>query len=186
MHGITRLLDTYACASRQAINFGKSSVVFSRNVALTIQTFIAGILGIQQTEKHHLYLGLPGMVGKSQWEVGILGTTGLQPSNASKAILRIFIDPTSFFDCLLKTRYSPHSSFLDAQLKSRPSFTWRSFLSAQPLLIAGIRWRVVSGSSIQVWGSPWIPRPISYRPITSIVVHEPSLLSSELVDGKRG
>ncbi|KAL0334946.1 UNVERIFIED_CONTAM: putative mitochondrial protein [Sesamum radiatum] len=54
IHGIAQLLDTYACTSGQAINFGKSSVVFSRNVAVTVQTSIAGILGIQWTEKHDL------------------------------------------------------------------------------------------------------------------------------------
>ncbi|KAK4401747.1 hypothetical protein Sango_0915400 [Sesamum angolense] len=65
MHGIAQWLDTYACASGQAINFGKSLIVFSWDVVVTVQTSIAGILGIRWTEKHDLYLGLPSMVGKS-------------------------------------------------------------------------------------------------------------------------
>ncbi|KAK4401746.1 hypothetical protein Sango_0915300 [Sesamum angolense] len=104
----------------------------------------------------------------------------------AKQCWHILTNPTSFLGCLLKAWYFPHSSFLDAQLTSQPSLTWRSLLSARPLLTAGIRWQVGSGSSIRVWGSPWIPRPTSFRSITPVAVHEPNLLVSELVDDESG
>ncbi|KAL0356912.1 UNVERIFIED_CONTAM: hypothetical protein Scaly_1376900 [Sesamum calycinum] len=127
MHGIAQLLDTYACASGQAINFGKSSIVFSRNVVVTVQTSIAGILGIQWTEKHDL---------RAWWE------------NLSEQYLAPF--------------------GVECGRRSVLGFA------------------VGSGSSIRVWGSPWIPSPTSFRPITPIVVHEPNLLVSELMDDESG
>ncbi|KAL0373133.1 UNVERIFIED_CONTAM: putative mitochondrial protein [Sesamum calycinum] len=77
----------------------------------------------------------------------------------AKQCWRVFMNPHSLLGWLLKARYFPHSSFLDAPLSLRPSLTWRSLLSARPLMLAGIRWRVGSGRSIKVWASPWIPRP---------------------------
>ncbi|KAL0301990.1 UNVERIFIED_CONTAM: putative mitochondrial protein [Sesamum radiatum] len=120
---------------------------------------------------------------------GGLGFREFRPFNQAmlaKQCWRVFTNPHSLLGRLLKARYFPHSSFLDAPLSSRPSLTWRSLLSAKPLMMAGIRWRVSSGSSIKVWASPWIPRPSSFRPITPVATNDPNLLVSTLIDHELG
>lgn len=57
---------------------------------------------------------------------------------------------------LLKARYYPIGTFLDATLGHNPSYVWWSLLSTQDLLKLGCRWKIGDGTNISVWGEPWI------------------------------
>ncbi|PRQ38153.1 putative RNA-directed DNA polymerase [Rosa chinensis] len=63
------LLDVYERASGQRINLQKSSVVFSKNVAPSLQAQLAAILEVKCVQEHDRYLGLPLHVGKSKTEI---------------------------------------------------------------------------------------------------------------------
>ncbi|XP_024178259.1 uncharacterized protein LOC112184225 [Rosa chinensis] len=63
---VRAILDIYAKASGQRVNFQKSSVVFSKNVPIDLQNELATILEVQCVEEHDRYLGLPLTVGKSK------------------------------------------------------------------------------------------------------------------------
>ncbi|KAL0408285.1 UNVERIFIED_CONTAM: hypothetical protein Sradi_1762900, partial [Sesamum radiatum] len=67
---------------------------------------------------------------------------------------------------ILHVRYFPHGYIFTAKLRYRTSFTWRSLLTAQPLLLSGCQWKVGSGNSIRVCDDSCIPRPRSFKPIT--------------------
>ncbi|KAL0403557.1 UNVERIFIED_CONTAM: putative mitochondrial protein [Sesamum radiatum] len=69
MQCIGNTLDTYAKASGQEINYGKSTVVFSKNVPQDEQLELAAIIGLRPEIMHAKYLGLPGVVGRSQGAV---------------------------------------------------------------------------------------------------------------------
>ena len=43
---------------------------------------------------------------------------------------------------VLKAKYFPMSDFVHASIGHIPSYTWRSLISAQSLVIEGMRWRV--------------------------------------------
>jgi hypothetical protein len=64
---------------------------------------------------------------------------------------RILQEPSSFTTQILKTKYFPHSSFLEAALGSWPSFTW-SIFNSRDLHVQGLMWRVGDGRSIKVCG----------------------------------
>ncbi|KAG6700145.1 hypothetical protein I3842_08G097700 [Carya illinoinensis] len=69
----------------------------------------------------------------------------------------------------MKNKYYRNCNLLDAQLGPRPSFIWRSFISAMELVKEGLLWRVGNGSQIRIWGTKWIPIPASHigqSPIT--------------------
>ncbi|CAN0899179.1 hypothetical protein LINGRAHAP2_LOCUS20123 [Linum grandiflorum] len=57
----------------------------------------------------------------------------------------------------MKAKYHKNSSVFEGELGYRPSFIWRSLLSAQSLLREGLRWRAGNVASIRVWGDCWIP-----------------------------
>ncbi|KAL0427311.1 UNVERIFIED_CONTAM: hypothetical protein Slati_2905900 [Sesamum latifolium] len=98
--------------------------------------------------------------------LGGLGLRNLRAFNTAmlaKQFWSLLIYPESLLGRLLKARYYPDSSILDAELGSRPSFTWRSVLSAKPV-IAGHRWRIGDGHTIRIWIDPWIPGNPSFRP----------------------
>jgi ribonuclease HI len=98
-------------------------------------------------------------------KIGGLGFRDLNCFN--KALLakqdwRLCQNPSSLIGSILKAKYFPNSSFLEAPLGKRPSYAWRSIFSARNLLQRGLIWRVGNGSSINIWRDRWIPTPTSY------------------------
>lgn len=66
---LTHLLDLYATASGQVINFEKSSMTFIQGVHPALQQQITSILGVQVVERHVKYLGTPTVVGRSMQQI---------------------------------------------------------------------------------------------------------------------
>ena len=58
---------------------------------------------------------------------------------------------------VLKAKYYPSTSFLNAKLGHNPSFTWRSFWNSREVLQLGLQWRVGDGKHISIWDDWWIP-----------------------------
>ena len=53
------ILLRFEHVSRQAVNYGKSEVMFSSNIRTDKQNEIIGMLGVELTEGNSYYLGLP-------------------------------------------------------------------------------------------------------------------------------
>lgn len=60
---------------------------------------------------------------------------------------------------VMKARYFPNGSNLNACLGHNPSYTWRSMHSTRDFLKLGCRWRIRDGTMINLWGEPWICGP---------------------------
>jgi hypothetical protein len=75
---------------------------------------------------------------------------------------QILQEPSSLTAQILKAKYYPKNSFLQASLGSRPSFAWRSIANARSLLSKGLVWRVGNGKDIKVWGEQWLPTPTTF------------------------
>ncbi|XP_059639319.1 uncharacterized protein LOC132281652 [Cornus florida] len=58
---------------------------------------------------------------------------------------------------LLKAKYFPSYSFLEASLGSNPSWGWQSIWFTQELFRKGLMWSVGNGQSIDIWNDRWIP-----------------------------
>ena len=61
---IEECLSKYKEASRQVVNYDKSSILFSRIVDEDIHNFICYFLGVKICVNHGKYLGLPSMISK--------------------------------------------------------------------------------------------------------------------------
>jgi hypothetical protein len=62
---------------------------------------------------------------------------------------------------MLKVKYYPSGSILDAKLGYRP-YAWRSIWTARDLFKEGHTWRVGDGEKVKIWKDRWIPKPTSY------------------------
>lgn len=60
------MLDRYCCASGQEVNFSKSEVTTSSNVAIQQKEELASALGVKLVDSHGKYLGMPVWVGRSK------------------------------------------------------------------------------------------------------------------------
>ncbi|XP_042974742.1 uncharacterized protein LOC122306380 [Carya illinoinensis] len=75
---------------------------------------------------------------------------------------RLIKYPSSLAAVMYREKYFKNRSFLEAKLGAQPSLVWRSIWYARNLLKEGLRWRVGDGKDIKIWGSKWLPKPISY------------------------
>jgi hypothetical protein len=83
---------------------------------------------------------------------------------------------------IMKAKYHPNCSVLEAKLGNKPSFVWRSIQSYGGLIKEGLIWRVGNGQSIRLQGEKWLPLPTTYKvqsPLTTI--HEEARVC-ELID----
>ncbi|GLT77197.1 hypothetical protein SLA2020_488060 [Shorea laevis] len=92
--------------------------------------------------------------------------------------------PNSLAAQVLKEKYFPNSSFLEASLGNRPSYAWRSICKSRPLLEEGLIWRVGNGASIKIWGDKWIPRATTHKIQSPVhILHEDTTVSA-LIDAE--
>ncbi|KAL0345399.1 UNVERIFIED_CONTAM: putative mitochondrial protein [Sesamum radiatum] len=85
----------------------------------------------------------------------------------AKQLWRILMNPDSLLSRLLKHKYFPSTDVLSAVAGQGSSFTWRSMIEARDLIVAGLRWQVGSCRNIRIWKDGWIPRPLTFRVLTT-------------------
>jgi len=78
----------------------------------------------------------------------------------AKQAWRLLNHQNSLFFRVYKARYFPNVSFLKAELGSNSSYVWRSLLKAREIILAGAKWKVGSGTLINIMGHQWLPKPL--------------------------
>ena len=58
---------------------------------------------------------------------------------------------------ILKARYFPEEDILNAKLKKKASYAWKSILHGRDLINKGMRYIIGDGSLVNMWTDPWIP-----------------------------
>lgn len=84
----------------------------------------------------------------------------------AKQSWRIFNNPNSLLSIILKGRYFHSSNFLEANLGSRPSYTWRSILWGRKLFKQGYRWIIGPGSIVSIKKYNWFCSSVVRKPIS--------------------
>ncbi|XP_057250760.1 uncharacterized protein LOC130591453 [Beta vulgaris subsp. vulgaris] len=98
-----------------------------------------------------------------------------------KQAWRLATHKGSLIEQVLKAKYYPHSSFMDAELGSNPSYTWRGIWEARWVLRRGVRWRVGDGEKIRVWHDEWIPGTQSRKIISPRGNSNPNTMVGDLI-----
>ncbi|KAM2896759.1 hypothetical protein COP2_006481 [Malus domestica] len=106
---------------------------------------------------------------KRRKKVGGLGFRDLLSFNLAylaKIGWRILTNPLSLLSKILKEKYFPECSFMEAKVGKRSTWGWKGIMQGKKILERGRRWRVGDGSSIRVKYDPWLPRPHTFRVIS--------------------
>ncbi|GJT41078.1 reverse transcriptase [Tanacetum coccineum] len=99
----------------------------------------------------------------------------------AKQVWRLITSPNTLAGKVLKARYFPRSSFLDAKAGYRPSYFWRSFIAVKELVRKGCKWNIGHGCSVNVWEDFWLAdhRRLGPKPYNSEVIYVRDLLNNE-------
>ncbi|VFQ77745.1 unnamed protein product [Cuscuta campestris] len=95
---------------------------------------------------------------------------------------RFLTNPSSLVARVFKARYFPNNSFLEAELGIRPSYCWKSILSAQDVLRGGIRRRICDGQETHLWGTPWLLEEVNPYPSMARRVENEDPLVADFID----
>ena len=79
-----------------------------------------------------------------------------------KQIWRMWKTPFSLIAKIIKAKYHPECSILEAPLGRKPSFAWKSIQSSSHLVREGLMYRIGNGKSIHIWGDKWLPIPSTF------------------------
>lgn len=84
---------------------------------------------------------------------------------------------------VLKAMYFSNIDFLSCKIKSGSSFVWKSFLWGCEVIKTSSRWKVDNGRSIFIYTDNWMPRPLSFKPISSKTLSSDSEVWDLLING---
>lgn len=129
-------------------------------------------------------------MGKSKLSGG-MGFRDLEVFNLAllaKEGWRLLQFPESPVARIMREKYFSNGSFMhaQAQLGSRPSYSWRSIFQAREVLDRGLIWRVGNGEDINIWGDKWLLSPTTYKVQSSVRFLPPSARVSELINPATG
>ena len=94
----------------------------------------------------------------------------------AKQCWRLLKNKDSLVLKIMKGKYYPRSSILEATCGNCPSFAWRSIQGSCDILKKGLIWRIGNGNNIKIWGEKWLPKPTTYT-----VQSPPNTLNRELL-----
>jgi hypothetical protein len=154
-----------ACA--QAIPaFAMSCFDLTKTLCEEISTMICRYWWAQQENENKIHwlswekLTKP----KSEGGLGFRDLYGFNMAMLSRQAWRLLDNPNSLCGRVLKARYFPTSSILEATAAPGISYTWRSILKGVSLLKEGLVWRIGDGKNIRIWRDNWLPRNFALKP----------------------
>lgn len=80
-----------------------------------------------------------------------------------KQIWHLWKTPNSLIAKILKAKYYPDCSVLEALLGKKPSFAWKSIQGSCEVMREGLIWRVGNGKKVSIWKDKWIRSPTTYK-----------------------
>ncbi|KAM2673196.1 hypothetical protein EV2_014512 [Malus domestica] len=129
-------------------------------------------------------MGLP----KAEGGLGFRSFRDFNDALLAKQCWRLLHDKHSLWARVMKARYFPHCSFLDAKRGGRASWAWSSLLSGRDLLLNESHWQIFNGKGVRVWLDRWLPTlPVGHPlPRGDVQVSRNTLVSMLLSPEKDG
>jgi hypothetical protein len=123
-------------------------------------------------------IGIP----KSRGRMGFGDFACFNKALLAKQIWRMWQTPNSLVARIMKAKYHPYCSILEAARGRNPSFAWRSTQCSGDLIWEGLLWRVGNGEKIRIWQDKWLPLPSTYMVYSPLVLLHPTAMVNELID----
>jgi hypothetical protein len=103
---------------------------------------------------------------KNEGGLGFRDLYGFNMAMLARQGWRMLTNPDSLCARVLKARYFPNTSMLEATASAGISYSWRSILKGIALLKEGLFWRIGDGTTVNIWTDAWLSRDGSRQSIT--------------------
>ncbi|XP_019158912.1 PREDICTED: uncharacterized protein LOC109155728 [Ipomoea nil] len=173
------ILDIYAGASGQLVNYDKSVVCFSANTPSANRDEVQNVLGVTPGDTSgreievifNQYWWTGKVCGGTglQWKAwrnlcvpkkkGGLGFRTLRDMNVAllgKQVWRLLTRPNSLVAQVYKCRHYPNTSILDVVVGHNPSFIWRGLVEAKGAIKQWAQRSIGDGRTTTIGGDPWL------------------------------
>ncbi|XP_059310845.1 uncharacterized protein LOC132062256 [Lycium ferocissimum] len=121
---------------------------------------------------------------KSKGGLGFRDLKAFNMALLAKTAWRVLKNPDSLMAKVLKSKYFPNSSFMNAEVKGSSSWIWRSLMWGRDLLRKGVRWNLTDGAYFNVWFEPWLPKDDKFYPVTIHGDSDRDLKVFDLIDSE--
>ncbi|KAF5475845.1 hypothetical protein F2P56_007609 [Juglans regia] len=138
----------------------------------------------QQQKENKIHWVSWSKLGKAK-DAGGMGFRDLEYFNKAmlaKQCWRLIQNPHSLAAKVLKAKYFKHSDFQSAKLGASPSFIWRSFIVARPVIFEGSVWRVGTGENIHIWQHKWLHTSHHNMVLSDVKVLDRRAKVADLID----
>ncbi|XP_008391158.1 uncharacterized protein [Malus domestica] len=180
-HQISEILTSYGRASSQKVNLEKSESVALAIPLYTMNCYLLPKYYCEDLNRLIASFRWNNIEGRKiihwlSWEKLCIPKvdSGLRLQNLyafnlsllAKQGWRILMDPNSLVSRVLKAKYFPSVTFLEASVKADASYFWKNIYATQNIISLGSSRQVSSGALLKIWEDPWIPLPARFRIFT--------------------
>ena len=81
----------------------------------------------------------------------------LLPRILSRVGWRLLNESNPLVSAVMKAKYYPKTTFLNAEVGANPSYVWCSIMAALRAFREGARRKIGNGLNTTVWRTPWLP-----------------------------
>lgn len=169
----------------QAIpNYMMSCFLLPKHFCNELNKLIASFLwnGDEGERKLHWWSWERLCIPKCEGRLGFRNIFAFNLGMLAKQGWKLLIEPNSLISKVLKAKYYPNVSFMDAPIQLNVSYTWNSICAARKVVDLGSYWLVGRGQSIRIWEDPWIPTTSTFRPFSPKLEGCSLMTVDELVD----
>ena len=123
-------------------------------------------------------LGTP----KAQGGMGFRGLHCFNKSLLAKQCWGLWENMDSLVAQIMKAKYYPNCSVLEAKLGNKPSFAWPSIINLGDLVKKGLIWRIGNGNNVRILGDKWLPISTTYKIQSPTTILHKEAKVNELID----
>jgi ribonuclease HI len=169
----------------QAIpSYCMSVFLFPKTLSLEINSLMQGFWwGHKERDRRIPWMSWSKMgMSKTLGGMGFRDLTCFNKALLAKQVWRMWSTPNSLIARIMKYKYFPECSILEASIRDKPSFAWRSIQSACELLKEGLVWRIGNGKKAKVWQDKWVPKSSTGKVFSAPRILDQNATVCELFD----
>lgn len=158
-----------------------------KEVCKEINTILARFWwGSEESKGLHWYAWKRVCIPKRERGLGFRDLEMFNQALLGKQVWRIMQNPNCLMARFLRARYFPDGDILNATLKKKSSYAWKSILHGKEWIVKGMGYIIGNGESTKMWTDSWVSIHLPRPPRPRGEVNLNTKVSDYFTDNRRG